>query len=205
MVRLRRFFTSGVFFKCYQRWASWVRRKVRHREKLQLAGRMRASRAVGDALGRLSLYAADRRIKRDKLARATAFAAQSKLAKGRAVALWAEYMVVDGAWWEPGGELEQRVKSKCSKFVGLISGQWLMSCFREWAALLAKKRRAMRRWQNSTLYFGMTSWVDYMHTEGPWWEPEEALSPRPPHPCTTYLPQTLPCRTHLIVPWPQVV
>ena len=39
--------------------------------------------------------------------------------------------------------------------------------------MLAKKRRAMRRWRNAALYLGLCGWVEHMRAEGPWWEPDE--------------------------------
>lgn len=67
------------------------------------------------------------------------------------------------------------MQEKCKNFIALMSGQWVGLCFGAWKELLVKKRRAMRRWQNSALYFGLGCWTEYMYTEGPWWEPDAEL------------------------------
>jgi hypothetical protein len=61
--------------------------------------------------------------------------------------------------------LHAQVKEKCSHVIALIAGDFFGLCFREWAAIVIKKKRAMARFLNATLNYGFRTWVEHVEEE----------------------------------------
>ncbi len=187
MRRLGSFFRNMVFHKCFIIWAQFAKSEIEHREKLQTAMKRMLNRTALLAFHRLLRYIARRHVKYDKMDTAIAFANRSLVARNRKFRNWKEYMYQHGSWWTPDAAMESMVKERCSSFVAHMTGHWFKVCFQAWHELLVKKKRAMRRWQNSALFFTFTSWTEYMYTEGPWWEPDDDLKRELDQKCGKFL------------------
>lgn len=175
MRRLAGFMGSLVFYKCFLVWVDFKLMHVEHRKKMNMSVKRLLNRTLIWALQNLSRYVDHRRRKYDQTETALEFAFKSKGCTQMMLAMWKEFMRKDGSWWKPDSELEAHVKNKCASFVALMSGQWLGLTFSAWKEQLQKKHRAMKRWQNSSTYYGFMSWTEYMYTEGAWWEPDDEL------------------------------
>lgn len=57
--------------------------------------------------------------------------------------------------------LPPQVRRKCAHVISMISGDVFSAAFRQWAEIILKKARAMKRWQNSTLTHHLNNWITF--------------------------------------------
>jgi hypothetical protein len=187
MRRLGNFFGNLVFYKCLLMWMHLTRTEIDHRNKLQIAVRRLVNGALLRAFHRMIQYVERRHVKYGKLEVAIAFSSKSVLARNCMLRMWKEYMHKHGSWWAPDASMEEQIAKRCASFVALMAGHWSTLCFQAWKELLVKKKRAMKRWQNSAIYNALTCWTEYMYTEGSWWEPDGELKRELDQKCGKFL------------------
>ena len=187
MKRLSNFFTNAVVWKCFLVWKAFRLDMIEFRAKMRQANALLFNRGLLNGFRALAGYMYHRRAKYEKEDRALDLAQRSLVARNRIFRLFVAYMYKEGPWWKPDAELEALVKEKCSHFLALMSGQWTMLTFDAWKDILVKKHRALKRWKNSALHFAFNLWVEYMCSEGPWWEPTDEVKKQLEAKCSHFM------------------
>jgi len=187
MRRLMGFFTNLVVYKCFLLWKFFRAQSLEFKAKLRRATASLFQRSLYLGFRSMKMNVELKAQRKNALQIAMQFAKQSSSASHLCFSVWYDYMLTDGPWWSPDAKLEEEVKKRCSRFLSLMSGQWTHVCFSEWKEILVKKHRAMKRWMNAMLFFGWDLWVEYMCTEGSWWEPDAAVKRLLEEKCSNFL------------------
>lgn len=61
--------------------------------------------------------------------------------------------------------LHKLVQQRCSRVTAMIAGEYVQLCFKEWAGIVGKKKRAMAKFLNACLNCGFTGWCEYVDEE----------------------------------------
>ena len=187
MKRLSNFFTNAVVWKCFLIYKAFRIEKIEYRAKMKQANALLFNRGLLNGFRALAAYMYHRRAMYQKEDRALAFASKSLVARNRIFRAYIEFMYKEGPWWKPDAALEALVKEKCSHFLALMSGQWTMLTFDAWKGILVKKHKALKRWKNKALHHGFDMWVEYMCSEGPWWEMDDQAKKKLEEKCSHFL------------------
>ena len=156
MRRLGAFLRNACFLKCWMNWVAFTDKAIHFKEVVGRTLKRWLSGGTVRSFNAMKLYAKAKEESRQKAQKAAIMA--SKYRMGPRNRIW-------GYWADLLDDIRQiytQVSTKCSSFLHLITGNFVLLAFSEWKAMMFKNLKAKRRRRNYRLFTSWKRWQTFL-------------------------------------------